>query len=496
MATKSNKNTTLKGRTHDKTMSTRKSNAKQPKTSSTRRSSSPVSAIAKKTVQVTQKHIDKSQKEKTTKSYKVSLKNRKSDNAFPLRGGLLIVFIMWLALMLVFGIFKKGEEPASSDKEISDTQDLSLPDSLFASSVKSEEDEGDSPYAAWEEAFIHEEPLDEQVLDDKPIAKLVVSSDKSKQEAQKPQQVLPKPSPKEEPKTEPIKPIAKPDETQTPMAESIETSSLPVSKPASSLPDIPDIQKPVVSEEELPRWKKNAIKVYELPKTASVVAIIIDDLGISKKITRSFAELPAPLTMAFITYAEDLPEQIEYAQMHDKEIMLHLPMEPSNSSVNSGPNTFTSTMSAKEITENVKRTITDELLKFNIAGVNNHMGSKFTADKQAIEHFMDTFAPLGLYFIDSVTTRDSVAMSEAEKRGIPTASRNVFIDNEQDVQYILGQLRALEKSALKHGKAIGIGHPHAATLSALKIWLPEIEDKGLYLTPASFIVEERSKSKH
>lgn len=254
------------------------------------------------------------------------------------------------------------------------------------------------------------------------------------------------------------------------------------------------ITKPVVTKAKS-LWPDFAVKVAKLPKDAPKIAIIIDDLGIDKKRTAKIIALPAPITASFITYAGGLPKQITKAKENGKEIMLHIPME-ARSGVDTGPDALTTAMSAEEIAAALKKNLSPELLAQGVVGVNNHMGSKFTKNPESVRAFMKAYAPYQRLFIDSRTAPGSSAVSIADSLGVAAAGRNVFIDNKDDVSYILGQLHILEKSARRNGMAIGIGHPHDGTIKALAEWLPTLAEKGIYLVPVSYIVKERLAAKN
>ena len=97
-----------------------------------------------------------------------------------------------------------------------------------------------------------------------------------------------------------------------------------------------------------------------------------------------------------------------------------------------------------------------------------------------------------LLFVDSVTSAGSVAYESALQNGIPAARRDIFIDNTPEVAAILGQLDRLEEVARNQGFAIGIGHPHDATIAALALWLPQLRARGFLLVPASRIIADRA----
>jgi polysaccharide deacetylase 2 family uncharacterized protein YibQ len=117
-------------------------------------------------------------------------------------------------------------------------------------------------------------------------------------------------------------------------------------------------------------------------------------------------------------------------------------------------------------------------------GVNNHMGSRGTADPALMLAVLSEVRRRGLVFVDSRTTGASVAPTIAERLGVPIASRDVFLDNIPTSGVVLAQLEAAERVARRHGSAIAIGHPFPATLSALADWLPAAERRGLRLVTA------------
>ncbi len=121
-------------------------------------------------------------------------------------------------------------------------------------------------------------------------------------------------------------------------------------------------------------------------------------------------------------------------------------------------------------------------------GVNNHMGSLFTKDRERMRLVMEELQQRGLLFLDSLTVPNSQGAKLAKSLGMPWAGRDVFLDNEIDEAAILAQLRQVERIALRRGTAIAIGHPHGATLRALRLWIPTLEGKGLVLVPLSSVV--------
>ncbi len=164
-------------------------------------------------------------------------------------------------------------------------------------------------------------------------------------------------------------------------------------------------------------------------------------------------------------------------------------MEPDDIKHNNpGPNALLTTNSAKE---NLQR-LDHNLKSFEgYIGLNNHMGSKMTASESAMRPVMQSVKDRGLWFLDSRTIGNSVAGKIAAELNIPYVTRDIFLDNVDNVQTILAQLRQTEQVARKRGYAVAIGHPYSSTIAALKLWLPEARQKGFKLVPLSAIIAER-----
>lgn len=215
-----------------------------------------------------------------------------------------------------------------------------------------------------------------------------------------------------------------------------------------------------------------------------MIAIVIDDMGISQQRTRDIASLQAPLTASFLTYSHNLDKQIANSQNSGQEIMIHVPME-AQKKLDEAPDVLTTKMSNEEIKINLEAM----LKKFDgIKGINNHMGSKLTEDENRMEAIMEVLKEKNLFFLDSKTSAKSKAEVAAKNKEVAYAHRHVFLDNNNDKAYILKQLGLAEKLAAKNGYAIAIGHPKSQTYAALKEWLATLGDKRIKLVPLSKIV--------
>jgi len=216
------------------------------------------------------------------------------------------------------------------------------------------------------------------------------------------------------------------------------------------------------------------------------VAFIIDDLGYETKVAKKIMELEFPIALSilpFLQYSEFIAEE---ARKNNQEIMLHLPMEPSNSSANPGPGAIKSYMSEEEI----RQVVRDCILNFPyIIGVNNHMGSKITEDREIMEIVLEEIKGYNLFFIDSITTKNSIAYEVAQEMEIKSAVRSVFLDNENDMEYIKGQMLEVQETALREGEAIAIGHSRINTYYVLKRMIPELIRAGIEIVPVSELVK-------
>lgn len=234
----------------------------------------------------------------------------------------------------------------------------------------------------------------------------------------------------------------------------------------------------------LPPWRRYAVAFPEAGRRP-MVTIVIDDLGMDRKRTARAMGMKGPLTLSFLAYAEDLNAQTAVARAGGHELLMHVGMEPIGESVDPGPNVLLTGLDSEEISHLLE----NNLARFEgYVGINNHMGSKFTADVSGMAVVMEILKRRGLLFLDSRTTGRSVGVRLAREMGVPVAERNIFLDNVNEFAAISARLRELEQLARRRGYAVAIGHPRDATLDALEGWLQNLEDRGLALVPLSAIV--------
>jgi polysaccharide deacetylase 2 family uncharacterized protein YibQ len=254
-------------------------------------------------------------------------------------------------------------------------------------------------------------------------------------------------------------------------------------------PPVPPLAPPAPVAPGSPLWQKNALPFA--PRAGGpMIAIVIDDMGLDRKRSTRVVGLPAPLTLAWLPYANDLPHQTKVARAAGHELMVHIPMEPQGNDVDPGPDAMKVGVGNAELL----RRLDHGLKAFDgYIGVNNHMGSRFTEDRAGMKLILGELQRRGLMFLDSRTTTHSVASSVARDLHLPALGRDVFLDHDMSPEAVRASLAKVEAVARHQGYAIAIGHPHDATVDALVTWLPAVAAKGFTLVPVSTILKNRQQ---
>jgi polysaccharide deacetylase 2 family uncharacterized protein YibQ len=259
-------------------------------------------------------------------------------------------------------------------------------------------------------------------------------------------------------------------------------------EPTSLLPKQPDatvVQLAQIGPDtKKPHWLKNALPVNLSNKPK--IAIVLDDMGVDQRRSRIATQLKGPLTLSYLTYARDLAHQTQQARTAGHELMLHVPMEPSSSDVDPGPNVLLSGVPTSETIAALKWGL-EQFSGF--IGINNHMGSRFTSNLEGMRTVMQELKKRELVFLDSVTSGSTKGQIAANQIGVPFIARNIFLDHIDDINEIKNRLSDVKRLAKKQGYAIAIGHPRDATLKALKSWLEENDMDNFQLVPISALIQ-------
>lgn len=218
-------------------------------------------------------------------------------------------------------------------------------------------------------------------------------------------------------------------------------------------------------------------------KTAKL-AILIDDAGTDLESQAVYASIGRPFSLAVMPNMAHTGAAAAQAAEQGFEIMLHLPMEPvSGSGMEAG--TLLTTMSVTDISGRTKAALAQVP---GAVGVNNHQGSKFTADRGAMLPVLQILRDRGLFYVDSATSADSIGSSLAGEMGIATRRNELFIDNDSSVAAICERLRQAAAMAQRDGSALVIGHCRPNTAEAVRQMVPELEAQGIELVYVSQLV--------
>ncbi len=216
------------------------------------------------------------------------------------------------------------------------------------------------------------------------------------------------------------------------------------------------------------------------------IALLIDDFGDRwDPFVESFLDLDISLTVSIIPGQNMSSKVASEMRMRGCEVILHLPMEPISASFQDNGYIILASMNQQEIINIIKRSL-DSVP--GVVGVNNHMGSKVTADRELMTIILSEIGARGLYFVDSRTIATTVAYDVAKSLGLRCSKRDVFIDAEKTKADIRSSIWDLAEKAKTNGYAIGIGHCQTITLEVLQEEIPKIKKLGFHFVPLSKVV--------
>ena len=251
---------------------------------------------------------------------------------------------------------------------------------------------------------------------------------------------------------------------------------------------IPKVNTMMPASIQSPIWQQNRAVGFNTISDKPKIVVVIDDLGLNKRRSEAVANLPAPLTLAYLPYARGLKNQTKQARQNGHELMVHMPMQPLYDRADPGPHALLANLSEEDLLKRIRK----NLSAFDgYVGINNHMGSAFTQDVRGLKTLMSELRSRDVLYLDSRTSAASRAEDIARQFNVATTGRDVFIDHEISEAFIKSALEKVERTALRRGSAIAIGHPHDMTTAALAEWLPTLEGKGFQLVPITSVMYER-----
>lgn len=225
--------------------------------------------------------------------------------------------------------------------------------------------------------------------------------------------------------------------------------------------------------------------VPPVPSGSAIVAIVIDDCGESAEQVIPFLGIPIALSFGVLPWHSESSRTSMLIASRGFETLAHMPMEPHDSRWLENDWFLKTGMDSNQIS-----TLIDKALEAvpTATGMNNHMGSKFTADGTGMDHVMSRLRDRDIYFLDSRTSDASAATAACSRQNARCLSRDVFIDNDDDVDAISIQLKKLIETARKNGCAVGIGHCRSRTAAAIMNYV-RARDPGVAFVPAGRIFE-------
>lgn len=262
---------------------------------------------------------------------------------------------------------------------------------------------------------------------------------------------------------------------------------LVLSTPEDGVLSIADSQgKTLLTVQYLPLPSPPKAALPPPPGKGGRVAIIVDDLGRGLKQARQLLAIKQPVTFAILPIEPHAEEVARMAHAAGREVMLHAPMEPQGYPVvDPGDDALLINQSGEALRGQMKALLARVP---HVAGINNHMGSRFTEDGRAMAVIMAELRENGLFFVDSLTSSRSVGSATARQAGVPTLRRDVFLDNVAEVEAIVREIRRLADKSRRNGYAVGICHPYPETLSALQQELPRLAAQGVkFVTVAELL---------
>jgi uncharacterized protein len=215
---------------------------------------------------------------------------------------------------------------------------------------------------------------------------------------------------------------------------------------------------------------------------AREIVLILDDVGFEGQPIEEAASIRADLNFAIIPGTPRATDCANLLASRGFEILCHLPMEPNDPRKAPGENAILTSMPDPA----VRQLAEDDIASIpHVRGVNNHMGSRATRDERVMRDVLGIIRSRNLYFIDSRTSGSSIAARVARDMGVPTAQRDVFLDDVETKAAIRRQIAALAESADRHHIAVGIGHMHRVTIDVLRDEIPRLQRLGYRFIHAS-----------
>jgi uncharacterized protein len=266
-----------------------------------------------------------------------------------------------------------------------------------------------------------------------------------------------------------------------------------VGQPLHPHPDLALIEEtdqgplPKIGEKGRQPWRVYG-RPFDTADERSRIALVVTHLGLSPQQTQqAITELPASVTLGFAPYARSLADWVQQARDNGHEVLIGLPMEPSDYPRNDpGPNGL---MLANTAAENIERLHWTLSRATGYVGVFNFMGSRFTVEKNALKPILTQLKNRGLLMLDTRASAFSVMAPTAQEVGLAYTVVDIAPDAEPNRGYIDRQLTKLTELASKNKRAVAIVRPFPITMLRLKRWISRLDTKKVVLAPLSSVIK-------
>jgi len=269
----------------------------------------------------------------------------------------------------------------------------------------------------------------------------------------------------------------------------------------AALTQLPRIGLPSGAAQARPSPKLDRTTLAQLPSIQSgsvpaagalvrhlpAIAIVVDDMGNDAVNDRRAIALPGAVALSFLPYPDETAKLAEEGARAGHEILVHVPMQAEDDE-DPGPMALRIDQAPLEIVRRLEWAL-GRVPGF--VGINNHMGSRFTEDRAALVPVVEALSERRVFFFDSRTSASSQVVAVARAFGVPSAARDVFLDDVQKPDAVAAQLSLLEKDARENGVAIAIGHPHEVTMAVLAEWCAKLS--GYRLIPISLAIRMKTE---
>ncbi len=251
------------------------------------------------------------------------------------------------------------------------------------------------------------------------------------------------------------------------------------------------VNKPVVPPVVLPVKPKPVVEQKIVAEgSAGKIAFVLDDWGNSMRNCKYLKQIDAPLAIAILPRLPHSNDIAKCASLYDKTIMLHLPLQAYHNNDPYPTDYIIKTDMKPAKVEKLVNAILDKMPY--IEGVNNHMGSRATEDKNLMTLILRRLKKKNLFFVDSMTAPNhSVCNEIAKDLNLSFARRDVFLDNINTREEILNQMQSLMNKAKTKGYAIAIGHDRELTMKIIAEQIPLLRKQGFAIVSVKDLLKSQ-----